>query len=369
MSGEIEPKDFRRRLLSWFGKNKRDLPWRRTREPYAIWVSEIMLQQTRVAAVIEHYTRFMERFPTLTSLADANEEEVLACWSGLGYYRRARLLHRAAQFVAQELGGKLPKKAIELRRLPGIGEYTCAAIASIAFGERAAVVDGNVERVLTRVAGWDENSATEKKIRSMAATLLDQRRPGDFNQAMMELGALVCTPTTPNCPACPLKKHCHAFAHRRQGELPVRAKPANIVAVEEVAVIVRKRGRLLIVQRPDKGRWAGMWEFPHHPLRETDTVGTAALRLLAALGLDGVLAAEVATIRHSVTRFRISMTCILVDHRLGTLNAKTYPDKAWVRVEDLHDYPLSTPQRRLARMLLQKEIDSERQVKWAKREK
>ena len=182
-------------LLAWYDLHKRDLPWRRTRDPYAIWVSEIMLQQTRVAAVLGHYARWTQRFPTVRDLAEAKEDQVLAEWSGLGYYRRARFLHRGAQAVVEEHGGEIPKTAETLRQLPGIGEYTSAAIASIAFGEPIAVVDGNVERVVARLKGPSKSAAsTNASIKNLAGQILDSRRPGDFNQAMMELGATICLP-------------------------------------------------------------------------------------------------------------------------------------------------------------------------------
>ena len=196
------------RLLDWYARNKRDLPWRRSADPYAIWVSEIMLQQTRVAVVVERYQEFMGRFPTLVSLALAPEQDVLAMWSGLGYYRRARMLHKAAQFVSANLGGNLPVKAEELRVLPGIGVYTAAAIASIAHGEPVAVVDGNVERVLCRFAGWGAGkggrTALRRKVEDLARQAAGSRAARRFNQAMMELGATVCMPRNPQCAACPL---------------------------------------------------------------------------------------------------------------------------------------------------------------------
>jgi A/G-specific adenine glycosylase len=192
----------RLRLIEWYGRNRRDLPWRNSLGPYAIWVSEIMLQQTRVAVVVERYEAFMARFPTLVSLAEASEQDVLALWSGLGYYRRARMLHKAANFVASNYEGNLPATSVELRALPGIGAYTAAAIASIAYGEPVAVVDGNVERVLCRMAGWESASragaaALRRKIEKLAARMVDPERPGDFNQAVMELGAIVCLPRNP----------------------------------------------------------------------------------------------------------------------------------------------------------------------------
>lgn len=229
----------RRNLLAWYAANRRDLPWRQNTNPYAIWVSEIMLQQTRVAVVIERFRAFIARFPTLVSLSLASEEEVLALWSGLGYYRRARMLHKAAQFVAGHHNGNLPKTAAQLRALPGIGVYTAAAIASIAYGERVAVVDGNVERVLCRLEGWESaagGAALKRKIETLAARLVDPKRPGDFNQALMELGATVCLPRNPLCAQCPLQKDC-----RTRGEHKIPPRPPMLSREVAHALAVRIR--------------------------------------------------------------------------------------------------------------------------------
>jgi len=273
----------RGRLLKWYVRNRRDLPWRESADPYAVWVSEIMLQQTRVAVVVDRYQAFMGRFPTLVSLALAGEQEVLALWSGLGYYRRARMLHKAAQFVAENFGGNMPVRAEELRALPGIGAYTAAAVASIAHGERVAVVDGNVERVLCRVAGWEAGSrkgggaALRRKIEDLAARLLDPGRPGDFNQAIMELGATVCTPRNPQCPVCPLAAEC-----KTRGEHKTPRRPPMISRAVGYALSVRttsapgkRRGasrgfsggssarEVLLEQRPAHLTvMPGMWELP-----------------------------------------------------------------------------------------------------------
>lgn len=260
----------RRSLLAWYTENQRDLPWRRNREPYSIWVSEIMLQQTRVAVVVDRYKAFLERFPTLVSLALAPEQEVLALWSGLGYYRRARMLHKAAQFVAENMQGNLPHAAAELRMLPGIGAYTAAAIASIAHGERVAVVDGNVERVLCRVAGWDASKgkgagALRRKIEKLADQLVDPAHPGNFNQAMMELGATVCTPRSPNCAACPWQAGCVT-----QGEHKTAARPKMISREVGYALSVRSGQRpghgareVLLEQRPESATvMPGLWQLP-----------------------------------------------------------------------------------------------------------
>ncbi len=275
----------RSRLLEWYARNRRDLPWRHSADPYAIWVSEIMLQQTRVAVVVNRYQLFMTRFPTLVSLALADVEEVLALWSGLGYYGRARMLHKAAQFVASHFGGNLPERAEQLRVLPGIGAYTAAAIASIAHDERVAVVDGNVERVLCRVAGWEAGNSKSvgaqlrRKIAQMAGRLLDPARPGDFNQAIMELGATVCAPRNPQCLVCPLAAECKT---RGEHKVPRRAPMMSRVAAYALSVRTgrdREERRsanthgsntqifgsreVLLEQRPSQVTvMPGMWELP-----------------------------------------------------------------------------------------------------------
>jgi A/G-specific adenine glycosylase len=268
----------RQRLLEWYEQNRRDLPWRQSRDPYAIWVSEIMLQQTRVAVVIERYNAFLTRFPTLVSLALGREDEVLALWSGLGYYRRARMLHKAAQFVAEMHQGNLPVKAGELRKLPGIGDYTAAAIASIAHDEPVAVVDGNVERVVCRLEGWDaaRGVALRRRVEEQAGKLLDRKRPGDFNQAMMELGAMVCTPRSPQCTVCPI-----AFACATQGEHKTEARPKMLSRQVGYALSVRtspapqkarkktSEREVLLEKRPAAETvMPGMWELP--ALKETE---------------------------------------------------------------------------------------------------
>jgi A/G-specific adenine glycosylase len=252
----------RRALLAWYGAHRRELPWRVTRDAYRIWVSEVMLQQTRVAAVMEHYRRFLEAFPTLAALAAASEAEVLAQWSGLGYYRRARMLHRAAQVVLCDHGGRLPQSAEMLRTLPGFGAYTAAAVASIAFGQPVAAVDGNVERVLARVAGW---SAAERgfpaQARALAAELADPLRPGDYNQAIMELGATVCLPRRPLCLHCAWQPWCHT-----RGEHAMPARRAMQRQRSARAVILRQaedaQQVLLVKRAADASLMAGMWELP-----------------------------------------------------------------------------------------------------------
>ena len=255
LSAEGREQVLRQRLLQWYLAHARDLPWRESRDPYRVWLSEIMLQQTRVAAVIAHYHEFLRRFPTVEKLAAAREASVLAAWSGLGYYRRARMLHAAAKVVVREKGGKFPATAKDLRALPGVGRYTAAAIASIAFGEPAAVVDGNVERVLQRVSG---RRLTGEDFWLQAERLLDRERPGDFNQAMMELGATVCTPRAPACLSCPVVELCAT-----RGELAGSTKPPRQKKREIHYALDCRNGSVFLVQRaPDARLMAGMWELP-----------------------------------------------------------------------------------------------------------
>ena len=252
----------RAELLAWYGRHRRDLPWRHTRDPYAIWVSEIMLQQTRVAVVVDRYQEFLRRFPTVFALAAAPEQDVLALWSGLGYYRRARMLHKAAQAVAAA-GGVMPRRAADLRALPGVGGYTAAAIASIAYSEPIAVVDGNVQRVLCRVAGWNANGGHVAKVHELAGRLVEPDRPGDFNQAMMELGATVCLPRNPQCLVCPLAPFC-----KTRGEHKTAPRARSVIREAGFALCVRSSGNgagpeVLLEQRPQAvSVMPGLWELP-----------------------------------------------------------------------------------------------------------
>ncbi len=246
---------FRRRLLSWYDRNKRDLPWRETRDPYRVWLSEIMLQQTRVAAVIEYYQRFLKRFPSVEKLSAASEASVLAAWSGLGYYRRARMLHTAAKQIIRERRGQFPSTAAALRELAGVGRYTSAAIASIAFNEPIAVVDGNVERVLQRVEG---RPLHVELLWRKAEELLSPKRPGDFNQAMMELGAMVCLPRQPLCLVCPIAEFCLT-----RGALKVHSRKPKQHKRAITYALTRRAGNVLLVRRPkDASLMPGMWELP-----------------------------------------------------------------------------------------------------------
>lgn len=278
----------RTELLSWFQRNKRDLPWRRIQDPYAIWVSEIMLQQTRVAVVIERWKAFLERFPNVETLAAAHEQDVLALWSGLGYYRRARMLHKAAQTVVAENAGRMPLSSVELRKLPGIGSYTAAAIASIAHNEPVAVVDGNVERVLSRIRGWESHdpigeAAVRRKVEEFSAALVDPRHSGDFNQAIMELGATVCTPRNPQCLVCPWAAECRTLGEHKT---PRRAAMTNREIACALVLRESEAGTLVLLEQRAESNTVmpGMWELPaiakvDAELKETMTVRHAIMQV------------------------------------------------------------------------------------------
>lgn len=255
-----------RRMLAWYDQHRRDLPWRRTRDPYAVWLSEIMLQQTQVATVIPYYERFLRRFPTVRALAKAPIGEVLKLWAGLGYYTRARNLHRAAKIVTDDLNGEFPGTVVGLRALPGIGLYTAGAIASIAYGARAAVVDGNVTRVLSRLVDLSADVGDRKAqagIWQLAESLLPARRCGDFNQALMELGATVCTPgSTARCGECPVARWCMARRAGTVADRPIKGKKTKVQRETHVVAAIQCGERYLFVRRPDEGLWGGLWELP-----------------------------------------------------------------------------------------------------------
>jgi len=345
-----------RQLLTWFRQHGRDLPWRRDRNPYAIWVSEVMLQQTQVATVIPFFERFLQTFPTLTALAAAEEQAVLRLWEGLGYYRRARALHRAAQLLAAEHGGQIPDDPEVFRALPGVGRYTAGAVLSQAFDRPLPILEGNSLRVLCRLLGVREDprgGAVQRQLWDAAEALLPKRQAGQFNQALMELGALVCTPKSPDCAACPLARRCEARRLQAQNDIPFRAEAPPTVPVAEAAVVVRRGEQALLAQRrPDAARWAGLWEFPHGELAEGETHEQAARRLLEQLtGLDAEVGDELLTIRHSVPRYRITLVCFEAAHRQGVFRSEFYAQGAWVEPEELASYPVSAPQRRLAEAL------------------
>jgi A/G-specific adenine glycosylase len=347
----------RRALLRWYDRERRDLPWRRTRDPYAIWVSEAMLQQTQVATVIGYYHRWMARFPSLDALARADEDQVLHAWQGLGYYTRARRLLAGARAVVAEHGGQLPKEPEALSALPGIGRYTAGAIASIAFGQRAPLVDGNVARVLSRlfaVTGDPASSAVRRRLWLLAAELIDSARPGDFNQALMELGATLCSPRQPVCDRCPLRAKCAA---RRDGCATAypeaRKRPAS-TALHMVAAVAMRRGRVLVTQVPAHApRWAGMWSFPATIVHVGESPEDAVRRALAeSVGATGAPEGLFLVVRHGVTRYRITLEAYRSTVPSGRLRALGCRAFSFRRPEELAQLAMPAAHRRIATRLL-----------------
>jgi len=319
-------------LLRWYRRHRRDLPWRRTRDPYRIWVSEIMLQQTTVRAVVPYYRRFLRRFPSLPALAAAGFSRVLASWSGLGYYRRARHLHQAARTIMAAHGGKFPRTPREILALPGIGRYTAGAILSIAFGRREPVLDGNVARVLSRLMlqrGDPRVRSNETRLWEAARSLVEaSSAPGDLNQALMELGATLCTPLAPGCPRCPLARRCLARAAGVEEKIPPPRRRRPTVTLRQKVALVQKGDRLLMRRREATGLMDGLWEFP----------ALSAGRRPASDQLRLAPQARLATVRHSITYRRL----LVEVHRARLLAEPRGNSYRWVDPRRLAELPISS---------------------------
>jgi len=349
-------KTTRQGLLDWYRANRRDLPWRRSRDPYAVWISEAMLQQTRVETVIPYWERFLARFPDITRLAAAEPDEVLGAWAGLGYYSRARNLQRAAQLVVERHGGRLPDTVESLRELPGVGRYTAGAVASIAFDRPEPVVDGNVARVLVRLHGIRESPqrpAVAARLWELAAELARGPSPGDLNQALMELGALVCTPRAPSCPACPLRRRCAA---RRDGDaeaLPVRVRKAPPRAVEAVAALILRRGRVLVVRRPPRGLLGGLWELPGGELapREEPLAGLRRA-LFERTGLAVARMERRGEVEHAFTHRRLRLHVFRCDTPEGRVRLVEFDAHRWLVPSALRELPQASVTRKALALAL-----------------
>ena len=372
------PRDIRHKLLRWYRLNRRDLPWRRTSDPYRIWVSEIMLQQTQVNTVLPYYKRFIARFPDVRALARAPLGAVLKQWEGLGYYGRARSLHAAAKAVVRDHAGRLPDDREALLALPGIGPYTAGAILSIAFGRAEPVLDGNVERVLCRLLAIRENPrdpAVRKRLWTEAAllvrglsrtvsdrvrrssgrvvrasgeggrTLVRGRDPGDFNQALMELGATVCAPKAPACLLCPVSRDCRARAEGIEEELPALAKRAPVPRRREVAAVIEDGARVLLVRRPERGLLGGLWGFPSAAPARSERPEACALRVAQGLGVAAAPAGMLPVVEHAYTHFHLATTPV----RMYAGDTKTAPvaDAAWVIPKRMANHPVDRVTRKI----------------------
>jgi len=350
---------FRKSLRSWYTKYFRSLPWRETHDPYHIWISEIMLQQTTVVAVIPYFERFLKRFPSIHELAAADEAEVMRYWEGLGYYSRARNIHKAAKLVSTERGGTFPQSLDELQTLPGVGRYTAGAIRSFAFDLPAPIVEANTLRLYCRLLGYDGDPRSREgqdQLWNLADELIQTKEPGRFNQALMELGAILCTPINPRCSDCPVAFACRTFATGRQAEIPRPAVRPEITPVTELSAIVRRNGQYLIYHRAPGERWAGLWDFPRFPCDEklvlTKKRHPAGLEqtVTERLGIQVAVGDLLTEIRHSVTRYKITLRAFLCDHLNGEI-APTVGTYRWLSVEEVHALPLSVTGRKLAKLL------------------
>lgn len=338
-----EKTQFQQRLMAWFERHQRKLPWRATRDPYRIWIAEVMLQQTQVKTVLDYYDRFLDEFPSLASLAAASLQQVLKLWEGLGYYARARNLHRAAQIIVAEKQGQFPTNLAELRQLPGVGDYMAAAVLSQAFDAPLAAVDGNVKRVLARVFELEvpiNQSASSRIFKARADWLLDQTQPGAFNQAMMELGAVICRPQQPECTQCPVCNLCQAFLSQRQSVLPIKLS-ARALPEHQIAVgIIYENGNFLIVRRQDDGLLGGMWEFPGGRIRSRETAGQACLRTIKEkLNLEVTLAGELTQVRHAYSHFKIVVHVFRCAYQAGTICLNGPAEYRWISIAEIDQFP------------------------------
>ncbi len=350
---------FSTRLLAWYGRHARKLPWREHSDPYSVWVSEIMLQQTRVETVIPYYARWMQRFPGIEALAGASMQEVLSAWEGLGYYGRARNLHKSAQIVMQEYHGRLPEGARQLIKLPGVGRYTAGAIASIAFGQDEPTLDGNIRRVLARHFNVDEDARSthgEQTLWRLAAEHPPGGRAGDYNQALMDLGACVCTPKSPDCPSCPLMDTCQARRLGIQEQRPVLlAKPA-IPHFVVTAAVIQREGRWLITRRPTQGLLGGMWEFPGGKQQEGEDLPACLQReIREELGAEILVGEQIGAYRHAYTHFKVTLHAFQCKLANGEPRPIQVAEVAWVELHDLWRYPMGKIDRQISQSLLSSE--------------
>ncbi len=358
----LNQKNLVQELLDWWDQGHRDLPWRRTEDPYAIWVAEVMLQQTQVATVLPYFERWMARFPTVDVLAQASLDDVLVIWQGLGYYSRARNLLAAARIVVARHNGRLPEETSTLMELPGIGRYTAGAIASIAFDQAVPVLDGNVIRVLSRLTDLEDDislDATRRELWNLAASLVPNNRPGDYNQALMELGQLVCLSTAPLCGSCPISNYCLAKMRGRQLERPVRAPRNRTPHYDVVAGVIWRSEpsvdkEFLIARRPLNGMLGGLWEFPGGKVQGNENHHQALEREIAEeLAIDIQIAKHLCSFKHTYTHFRITLHTYYAWHISGEPQHLAVADHAWVKLHDVNRFAFAATDQQIINILKQ----------------
>jgi A/G-specific adenine glycosylase len=347
--------EFSKRILNWYTRHGRQLPWRGNPDPYAVWVSEIMLQQTRVETVLPYFERWMKHFPSVQTLAVATEQEVLSLWEGLGYYSRARNLHKAAKIVAEVYDGELPRDLKALRKLPGIGRYSVGAIASMAFGMDAATLDGNLRRVFARVFNVVEPADSPSGLEilwALGEANLPKGRAGDYNQALMDLGAAVCLPHNPACQTCPLGKLCQARALGIQEKRPVLKPRPAVPHYTVTAAVLRRNGKTLLAKRPSEGLLGGMWEFPGGKVEQDETLETCLVREIhEELGVHVRVGEPLGIYKHAYTHFRITLHAFLCELTDGEPSPIEAAELAWVFPADLDKYPMGKVDRQIAKRL------------------
>ncbi|MGD9084419.1 MAG: A/G-specific adenine glycosylase [Desulfobacterales bacterium] len=348
-------KHLQKRLMKWYRVNQRDLPWRRSNNPYHIWVSEVMLQQTQVNTVLSYYRSFIKAFPSVKRLAAADSQSVLKIWEGMGYYARARNLHRAARAVMQEYGGKIPNSWTAFHGLPGVGDYIAAAVLSIAFDQPYAVVDGNVKRVLARlhkISAPVNQPQSNSTFKAAADKLLDVHRPGTFNQAIMELGALVCKPRNPSCDVCPLNKRCQAYQTQQVTDFPKRKKRAATPQYHIAVGVVFKNNRVLITQRKSEGLLGGLWEFPGGKIRDGESAEAACIREIKE---EANLAVEIdhhlTQVKHAYTHFKIIMEVFCCKYVSGRVYLRGPVAFRWIRIDEYQKFPFPRANHKFIPML------------------
>ena len=364
---------FRRKLNDWYVDRGRDLPWRRNFDPYQIWISEIMLQQTTVVAVIPYFARFLDRFPTVEDLAAGEETDVLRLWEGLGYYSRARNLHRAAKVIVEQYSGIFPKDLDVLQSLPGVGRYTAGAIASFAFDHRAPIVEANTLRLYCRLIGYGGDPRSrdgQERLWRFAEDILPQKGSGRLNQALMELGATVCSPRDPDCKSCPIRSYCQANHDGTQASIP-QPKPKTVITeITEVSIAVRMGSKYLLRKRTSNERWAGLWDFVRfeieHAASSIDCLFVVG-SVLERTGLSVIMGPQIDEIKHAVTRYRITLKCIVADRVKGRL--KSNEEWQWVQPSKFDEYPLSVTARQFAERLKQDRVFDEVMPREAKAKK
>ncbi|MGH2582627.1 MAG: A/G-specific adenine glycosylase [Anaerolineales bacterium] len=338
-------------LLRWYGKHRRSLPWRHRPSPYSVWVAEVMAQQTRLDTMLTYYRQWMRKFPTIAGLSTAREQDVLAMWEGLGYYSRARNLHKAAKIIVSNLDGQLPSEVEQLRELPGIGRYTAGMIASLAFNRDEPAVDGNAIRVLARVFNVEAppiSAAGREQIWQLAARHLPPRRAAQYNQALMDLGSDVCTPRTPNCVECPLKSHCQAYELGIQEKRPVKAKAPRIAQRNFAAAVIRKERNVLLRQRPPDGLLGGMWEFPNIQISNQRAKSKLTRALQDALGATFSFNRKGHEYQHTYSHFHAHLAVYSSDlNGASKLGRVKFPYR-WVSISKLHELPMGKLDRRIA---------------------